>query len=83
MGHHRGSWRWLSHKRGQACQPDVGAGRGLEVPFVFDNLATAADDAVIGTDLPQDLTDEMKPTWRPNAATSVRSGLAEEIHRPG
>jgi para-nitrobenzyl esterase len=43
--------------------PPIGAGHSLEIPFVFDNLAVAADDPVIGADPPQELADEMNSAW--------------------
>jgi para-nitrobenzyl esterase len=43
--------------------PPLGAGHSLEIPFVFDNLGTAAGDPVIGADPPQDLADDMNSAW--------------------
>jgi para-nitrobenzyl esterase len=43
--------------------PPIGAGHSLEIPFVFDNLAVAADDPVIGADPPQELAGEMNSAW--------------------
>jgi para-nitrobenzyl esterase len=40
---------------------DVGAAHAIEIPFVFDNLATP--DVPLGADLPADLAAEMHATW--------------------
>jgi para-nitrobenzyl esterase len=63
-------------------RPPIGAGHSLEIPFVFDNLATAADDAVIGADPPQDLADEMHSAWVRFATTANPGWPAFDDTRP-
>ncbi len=43
--------------------PQVGAGHGLDVPFVFDNLAAPGAELVAGRDAPGDLAAEMHAAW--------------------
>ena len=43
--------------------PQVGAGHGLDVPFVFDNLAAQGAELVAGRDAPRDVATEMHMTW--------------------
>jgi len=43
--------------------PQVGAGHGLDVPFVYDNLSAAGAELVTGQDAPSDLADEMHAAW--------------------
>lgn len=62
--------------------PPIGAGHSLEIPFVFDNLATAADDQVIGADPPQDLADEMNSAWVKFATTANPGWPAFDDSRP-
>ncbi|HWF80122.1 MAG TPA: carboxylesterase family protein [Streptosporangiaceae bacterium] len=62
--------------------PPIGAGHSLEIPFVFDNLATAAADLVIGADPPQDLADEMNSTWVRFATTANPGWPAFDGSRP-
>ena len=49
--------------------PQVGAGHGLDVPFVFDNLAAPGAELVAGRDAPGDLAAEMHAAWIRFAAT--------------
>ena len=49
--------------------PQVGAGHGLDVPFVFDNLSAEGADLVAGPDAPQDLAEDMHATWAGFAGT--------------
>jgi para-nitrobenzyl esterase len=49
--------------------PQVGAGHGLDVPFVFDNLAAEGAELVAGRDAPRELAKEMHATWIRFAAT--------------
>ncbi|HEX9066037.1 MAG TPA: carboxylesterase family protein [Streptosporangiaceae bacterium] len=49
--------------------PQVGAGHGLDVPFVFDNLSAAGAELVAGPDAPHGLADEMHQTWVRFAST--------------
>jgi para-nitrobenzyl esterase len=51
-------------------KPPLGAAHSLEIPFVFDNLAAAADDDIIGADAPQDLADDMHAAWIAFATTA-------------
>jgi para-nitrobenzyl esterase len=43
--------------------PQVGAGHGLDVPFVFDNLSAQGADLVAGPDAPSGLAEEMHQAW--------------------
>jgi para-nitrobenzyl esterase len=43
--------------------PQVGAGHGLDVPFVFDNLAAEGAELVAGPDAPQEVAEEMHAAW--------------------
>jgi len=43
--------------------PQVGAGHGLDVPFVFDNLAAEGAELVAGRDAPRGLATQMHATW--------------------
>ena len=47
----------------------VGAGHGLDVPFVFDNLSAPGADLVTGPDAPRDLAEEMHRIWIRFAST--------------
>jgi para-nitrobenzyl esterase len=49
--------------------PRVGAGHGLDVPFVFDNLAAEGAELVAGRNPPHDVAEEMHATWIRFAAT--------------
>jgi para-nitrobenzyl esterase len=49
--------------------PRVGAGHGLDVPFVFDNLAAEGADLVAGRNPPREVAEEMHATWIRFAAT--------------
>ena len=51
-------------------KPPLGAAHSLEIPFVFNNLAAAADDDIIGADAPQDLADDMQAAWVAFATTA-------------
>ena len=62
--------------------PPIGAGHSLEIPFVFDNLAAAADDEVIGPDAPQELADEMHSAWVRFATTANPGWPAFDDSRP-
>lgn len=50
--------------------PQVGAGHGLDVPFVFDNLSAEGADLVAGDDAPASLAEYMHAAW----TTFARSG---------
>lgn len=43
--------------------PQVGAGHGLDVPFVFDNLSAAGAELVAGRDAPRRLAQDMHEAW--------------------
>ena len=43
--------------------PQVGAGHGLDVPFVFDNLSAPGAELVAGPDAPRGLAEEMHQAW--------------------
>ncbi len=47
----------------------LGAAHAIEIPFVFDNLASPDAQAAIGTEPPADLAAEMHATWIRFAAT--------------
>ncbi len=63
-------------------KPPLGAAHSLEIPFVFDNLAAAADDPIIGADAPQDLADDMQAAWVAFATTADPGWPAYEENRP-
>ncbi len=63
-------------------QPPLGAAHSVEIPFVFNNLAVAADDEVIGPNPPQDLADDMHATWVRFAATGDPGWPAFDDSRP-
>jgi para-nitrobenzyl esterase len=63
-------------------KPPLGAAHSLEIPFVFDNLATAADDDIIGADAPQDLADDMQAAWVAFATTADPGWPAYDDSRP-
>jgi para-nitrobenzyl esterase len=41
----------------------VGAGHGLDVPFVFDNLSAEGAELVAGRDAPREVAEEMHAAW--------------------
>lgn len=43
--------------------PAIGACHGLEIPFVFDNLAASGAELATGPAPPQDVADQMHATW--------------------
>ncbi len=49
--------------------PQVGAGHGLDVPFVFDNLSAPGAELVAGPDAPRGLAEEMHQAWIRFAST--------------
>ncbi len=49
--------------------PQVGAGHGLDVPFVFDNLSAEGAELVAGPDAPQDVAEDMHAAWTRFART--------------
>ena len=50
--------------------PPIGAGHGLEIPFVFDNLSAEGAALAIGPNPPPDLAKDMHAAWIRFAATS-------------
>jgi para-nitrobenzyl esterase len=50
--------------------PPLGAAHGLEIPFIFNNLAAAAADELIGPNAPQDLAHDMHSAWVRFATTA-------------
>jgi len=62
--------------------PQVGAGHGLDVPFVFDNLAAEGAELVAGPDAPQDLATEMHAAWTEFAASGEPGWIAYDASRP-
>lgn len=50
--------------RSPACDGRLGACHGVELPFVFDTLATCTGpDGLVGTDPPQELADRVHDLW--------------------
>ena len=43
--------------------PAIGAAHALEIPFVFDTLATARTDLPLWPDAPQEIADNMHAAW--------------------
>ena len=43
--------------------PQVGAGHGLDVPFIFDNLSAEGAELVTGGDAPGEVAKEMHDAW--------------------
>ena len=62
--------------------PLVGAGHGLDVPFVFDNLSAEGAELVTGPDAPQDLAEEMHAVWTRFAASGDPGWAAYDASRP-
>ena len=62
--------------------PLVGAGHGLDVPFVFDNLTAEGAELVAGPDAPQDVAAEMHAAWARFAATGDPGWAAYDASRP-
>lgn len=60
----------------------VGAGHGLDVPFVFDNLAAAGADLVTGHDAPAAVAGEMHGAWISFARTGDPGWPAYGASRP-
>ncbi len=62
--------------------PMVGAGHGLDVPFVFDNLTAEGAELVAGPDAPQDLASEMHAAWTRFAASGEPGWASYDASRP-
>jgi para-nitrobenzyl esterase len=61
--------------------PQVGAGHGLDVPFVFDNLSAEGAELVTGTGAPQDVAEEMHAAWIRFAADGEPGWAAYDTNR--
>ena len=62
--------------------PQVGAGHGLDVPFVFDNLSAAGAELVAGREAPREVAEEMHATWIMFAGTGDPGWPAYDASRP-
>lgn len=60
----------------------VGAGHGLEVPFVFDNLTVEGAELVAGPDAPHDVAADMHAAWATFASTGHPGWPALDASRP-
>ena len=49
--------------RGNAFGGRLGAGHGVEVPFVFDDFSPPMTQAMMGDDVPDGLTEKMHGSW--------------------
>lgn len=59
--------------RSPACDGQLGAGHGVELPFVFNTLASCTGpEGLVGTEPPQDLADHIHGIW----VEFARSGQA-------
>ena len=62
--------------------PQVGAGHGLDVPFVFDNLSAEGAELVAGPDAPREVAEEMHAAWIRFASTGEPGWPAYDASRP-
>ena len=62
--------------------PQVGAGHGLDVPFVFDNLSAEGAELVAGRDAPREVAEEMHAAWIRFAGTGDPGWPAYDASRP-
>jgi para-nitrobenzyl esterase len=63
--------------------PAIGAGHGLEIPFVFDTLGAQGADLAMGAEpAPQDLADLMHAAWVRFAGTGDPGWPAFDASRP-
>jgi para-nitrobenzyl esterase len=62
--------------------PQVGAGHGLDVPFVFDNLSAEGAELVVGRDAPREVAEEMHMAWIRFAASGDPGWPAYDASRP-
>ncbi len=62
--------------------PQVGAGHGLDLPFVFDNLSAEGAELVTGRDAPREVAEEMHAAWIRFAGTGDPGWPAYDASRP-
>ncbi|MGN6793590.1 MAG: carboxylesterase/lipase family protein [Streptosporangiaceae bacterium] len=62
--------------------PQVGAGHGLDVPFVFDNLSAEGAELVAGRDAPREVAEEMHAAWIRFAVDGDPGWSAYDASRP-
>jgi para-nitrobenzyl esterase len=62
--------------------PQVGAGHGLDVPFVFDNLSAEGAELVAGRDAPREVAEEMHAAWIRFAVSGDPGWPAYDASRP-
>ena len=62
--------------------PQVGAGHGLDVPFIFDNLSAEGAELVTGGHAPGEVAKEMHATWIRFAVTGDPGWAAYGASRP-
>ncbi|HEX6934068.1 MAG TPA: carboxylesterase family protein [Streptosporangiaceae bacterium] len=62
--------------------PQVGAGHGLDVPFVFDNLSAEGAELVAGRDAPREVAEEMHAAWIRFAGTGDPGWRPYDASRP-
>jgi para-nitrobenzyl esterase len=62
--------------------PQAGAGHGLEVPFVFDNLSAEGAELVAGRDAPREVAEEMHTAWIRFAVAGDPGWPAYDAGRP-
>ena len=60
----------------------VGAGHGLDVPFVFDNLSAEGAELVAGRDAPREVAEEMHAAWIRFAVCGDPGWPAYDASRP-
>jgi para-nitrobenzyl esterase len=60
----------------------VGAGHGLDVPFVFDNLSAEGAELVAGRDAPREVAEEMHAAWIRFAVAGDPGWPAYDASRP-
>lgn len=70
---HRGrTWMYEFDWRSPACEGELGAAHGMELPFVFKTLATTTGpEGLTGTAPPQELAERVHRTWVEFAATGT------------
>lgn len=62
--------------------PQIGAGHGLDIPFVFDNLSAEGAELVAGRDAPHEVAEEMHAAWISFARTGDPGWPAYDASRP-
>ncbi|MBP2471765.1 para-nitrobenzyl esterase [Crossiella equi] len=69
--------------RSPACDGQLGACHGVEIPFVFDTLATGTGPkGLLGENPPQELAKEMNATWVRFATTGDPGWPAHQAGQP-